>query len=96
MDRIKWLLIAALFTALSGCGDKPDEIIACGDDQVIIIDRKTSNNEDINISWRWKVSEATDLPAIYQKYLIPTDECKPVDDNKILIRIVSDIFSNFY
>ena len=85
MERIKYLLFAALFTALSGCTNKPDEIIACGDDQVIIIDRKASTNEDINISWRWKVSEVTDLPAIYQKYLIPTDECKPVDDNKILI-----------
>lgn len=85
MERIKWVSIAALFTALTSCANRPDEIIACGDDQVIIIDRKTSNDENINISWRWKVSDAADLPTIYQKYLIPTDECKPVDGNKKIL-----------
>jgi hypothetical protein len=85
MERIKWLSIATLLIALTSCANGPSEIIACGDDQVIIIERAISNNEDVNISWRWKVSDATDLPTVYQKYMILTDECKPVDGNKKIL-----------
>lgn len=85
MERIKWLVIITLLIILTSCANKPSEIFACGDDQVIVIERKTSKNEDVNISWRWKVSDATDLPLVYQKYMIPTDECKPVDGNKKIL-----------
>lgn len=72
--------------AMVSCDRKPSEIIACGDDQVIVINSKASDKENVNIIWRWKVSDATDLPEGYQKYMIPTDECKPVEgDRKILI-----------
>lgn len=72
--------------AMVSCDRKPSEIIACGDDQVIVINSKASDKENVNIIWRWKVSDATDLPEGYQKYMIPTDECKLVEgDRKILI-----------
>jgi len=78
-------LIFAL-TCFSGCNPTPDEIIVCGDDTVIIIDDTASDSTDVKINWGWKVSEASYIPADYQKLMIPTDECKPVDGNsKILI-----------
>lgn len=86
MKRIKCLTIIILMVAMVSCDRKPSEIIACGDDQVIVINSKASDKENVNIIWRWKVSDATDLPAIYQKYMISTDECKPVQGaRKILI-----------
>ena len=78
--------ISALLTFVPGCFGKHEEIVACGDDQVLIIDKSVSDSTDVTVTWRWKVSEAIDLPADYQKYMIPPDECKPVDDNsKILV-----------
>ena len=85
MKQIMWLVAVILFIAMTGCADTPDEIIACGDDQVIVIDKKTSDNNNVNITWRWKISEVTDLPAAYKKYMYPTDECKPVDGNKKIL-----------
>jgi len=53
---------------------------------VLIIDKANSDSSDVIITWQWKVSDATDLPEAYQKFMIPTDECKPVDNNsKVLI-----------
>ena len=75
-----------VLASFSGCNPAPDEIIFCGDDTVIIIDDKASDSTDVKLNWSWKVSEVSDLPADYQKLMIPTDECKPVDGNsKILI-----------
>ncbi len=86
MKLIKYMTLIILLLALTCCDRKPGEIIACGDDQVIVIDRKKSDKENVSIIWRWKVSDATDLPEVYQKYMVPTDECKPVDRaRKILI-----------
>lgn len=86
MKYIKYLTITFVLVTLAGCNTKPKEIIACGENQVIIIDSKVSDKEDVKILWNWKVADAVDLPPQYQKYLVPTDECKAVDGNdKILI-----------
>ncbi len=86
MKLIKFMTLIILLIAFTGCGRNPGEIIACGDDKVIVIDSKTSDKENVNITWRWKVSDAKDLPEVYQKYMIPTDECKPAERaSKILI-----------
>lgn len=61
------------------------EIVACGDDKVIIVDKKASEGKDVKILWSWIVKEATDIPDIYQKLMVPTDECKPVPGNRVLI-----------
>lgn len=61
------------------------EIIACGDDKVIIIDSKFSDGANISIKWTWNVSDANDLPVKYQKILVPTDDCKPVDGGKKIL-----------
>lgn len=85
MKHIKWFTIAVFLLSIISCDRKPDEIIACGDDQVIVIDRKASDRENIKVLWSWKVSDADDLPVAYQKLLIPTDECKPVDGTKKIL-----------
>ena len=74
-----------LIIVVSGCNNMPDEIVACGGDQVVIIDGRSEGNGDADILWRWKVSEATDLPLPFHKYMIPTDECKPVNGNKEIL-----------
>lgn len=76
------LLTVLLFTA---CSEAADEIIACGDDQVIIIDRNKSADTNVFITWKWKIGEIDDLPGDYLKYMRTTDECKPVDNNKKIL-----------
>jgi|WetSurMetagenome_2_1015567.scaffolds.fasta_scaffold01101_11 hypothetical protein len=85
MKRIIWLSVGFFIIAITGCTGKPKEIIACGDDQVIIVDRMNSDGNNVKISWRWKASEASALPDTFKKYMIPTDECKPVDGNKKIL-----------
>jgi hypothetical protein len=85
MKFLKWIPATVFLYATISCDKKPNEIIACGDDQVIVIDSKASVSNDVKILWSWKVSEANDLPAAYQKLLVPTDECKPVDGNKKIL-----------
>jgi len=81
------LILFLLFALLAaGCSQKSGEIVVCGDDKVLIIDKSQSDSTDVRVNWQWKVSDLTDLPAEYQNYMVPTDECKPVDYNsKILI-----------
>lgn len=82
-----YLFILILLSTLS-CTDKAvKEIIVCGDDKALIIDVEKSDGKDIHTVWSWKVSDAiSELPDVYQKYMIPLDECKSVDKgNKILL-----------
>lgn len=37
MKHIKWVTITVFLFSTISCDRKPDEIIACGDDQVIVI-----------------------------------------------------------
>ncbi|HLP71622.1 MAG TPA: DUF6528 family protein [Bacteroidales bacterium] len=85
MKNVKWLFAALMIPVLVSFNKQPEEIIACGDDQVLIIDKNTSEGKNVKLLWNWKVKEATDLPAIYQKLMVPTDECKPVSDDRVLI-----------
>lgn len=63
------------------------EIITCGDNEALIIDTEKSDSSNVCITWKWEVAEAaSQIPAVYQKLLIPLDECKFVDNNsKILL-----------
>ncbi len=83
--QVKWIIFTLMFLSAFGCADKTDEIIACGDGQVIIFGHNQTGDNAVNVVWRWNVAEANDLPPAYQKYMVPTDECKPVDGNRILI-----------
>ncbi len=91
MKNIRLIPILFLLFSIPSCTtintqkNVKGEIIACGDDKVIIIDSKTSDGENISIKWSWKVSDATDIPEKYQKILIPTDDCKPVEGGKKIL-----------
>ena len=70
----------------AGCNHQSREIIACGDDQIIILDEQTSDGRNLKTVWSWKVADAsTQLPDVYQEYLIPLDDCKSVDGGKNLL-----------
>lgn len=83
--QIEWIIFTIMFLSAFGCADKTDEIIACGDDQVIIFKHNRTSDSTVNVVWRWNVADAIDLPPEYQKYMIPTDECKSIEGNRILI-----------
>lgn len=87
MKSGKYLAVALAFLLITGSSmvRKNRELLICGDDKVLVIDRNASEKESVKVLWSWKVSDATDLPQAYQKYLVPTDECKPVGEDKILI-----------
>ncbi|ANH83215.1 hypothetical protein A8C56_21545 [Niabella ginsenosidivorans] len=59
--------------------------VVCGDDKAMIIDPSKTVNGAPGIVWQWENSEAKILPPIYQKLLRPLDDCKPVDDGKMLL-----------
>lgn len=86
MNNYGLMIFAAIIVLSAGCSSGTDEIIACGDDKVIVIDKAGSDGENVTLKWQWKVEDATDLPEKYMKILRPTDDCKPVDGtSKILV-----------
>ncbi len=86
MNRI---LIASICVFFLACGPKKElyEIIASGDDKILIIDEKTSDEVDVNVVWSWQASEvAAQLPEIYRDHLRTIADCKSVDnDTKLLV-----------
>ncbi|MDR0845222.1 MAG: DUF6528 family protein [Tannerella sp.] len=84
--RQLFILFACVF--LYSCSDRQAsyEIIAGGDDRLLIIDEASSNGEDVKVVWSWKVSDAAaQLPEAYQRYMVPIDDNKPVDGNTKLL-----------
>ena len=67
------------------CGSRPLEIVAGGNNQVIVIDYETSDTCNLNIVWSWNADEATDLPEVYKDYLMSVDECKSIDNHKKIL-----------
>jgi len=63
-------------------------LIACGGEQVYILDANKSDTKNLEIVWEWKSSDVVQsgIPAIYSTYLPALDECKVVDNNsKVLL-----------
>lgn len=80
------MLFSICFMGLLHLAAGRELLVACGDDQVLIIDSAESEGEKVNTVWSWKVSDAADLPQVYRDYMRSNDECKPVDGNsRILI-----------
>ncbi len=80
-------IIVIFWCIWSGTGNaaaQPD-LVACGQDQVLIIDSKKSDADSLVVKWSWKVKEAKDLPPAYQKWMVPLDECKPLEGGKKLL-----------
>jgi hypothetical protein len=62
-----------------------NEVILCGDDKVVIYDRKGSIDGKFTKSWEWTPEESSGLPEEFVKYFQTNDECKPVGEDRILI-----------
>ena len=84
---VKCIFLASVLACLVfGSAAGKEKLVACGDDQVLIIDSASSEGETVNTVWSWKASDAADLPAVYSQYMLSNDDCKPVDENrKILV-----------
>jgi Family of unknown function (DUF6528) len=83
---IDLLLVSALTFCVTLNAAAQERIVACGDDQVMVIDCEVSEGANVKREWEWKVSDAADLPAAYRNYMRSNDDCKPVDGNsKILV-----------
>lgn len=76
------VLIALLITITAGA---QTDLVACGGDNVVMIDSRKSTPSKAHITWSWKVEDATDLPGEYRKIMVPLDECKPVKGGKQLL-----------
>lgn len=83
--RISLFFIYCLLFCIFSDANAQEDLVACGDDKVIILDGEKAHKGDTLVKWLWKVTEATDLPLQYQKLMVPLDECKPVDKGKKLL-----------
>ena len=82
----KIILFFAVCLWLNSCDNKTKEIIACGDDTILIIDEQASDGANVKVVWSWKAAEvASQIPEKYQKYLISLDDCKFVDGGKNIL-----------
>ncbi len=86
MERIFKIVFSLFVTLLmAGTVTAQADLVACGDDRVVMIDSRKSTPAKAHITWTWQVSEAAELPEAYRKIMIPLDECKPVGGGKQLL-----------
>lgn len=80
--------LAALL--LSSCSPKTTtgpgsaDLVVCGDNKVLLLNSRQSQTAPA-VNWRWQVSGEQGLPAAYQKWMVPLDECKPVMNRSKLL-----------
>jgi len=82
------LIVLAMCCSMAAlAGDKfGREIVACGDNQALIIRPATSTEGQPDVVWRWHVSDAQgQVPDAFLKHMVPLDDCKPVDNNRKLL-----------
>ncbi len=83
--RLAVVTIILIMTGYSCKHRDSQEIIACGDDKVLIIDLDNSTGENVKVVWEWTVGDAADLSSGMKKLMVPTDDCKPVDGGKKIL-----------
>lgn len=82
--QVKYIFL--VFLPLICFGQAPNELIVCGDNQVIIFDIDQSQDTIPHITWRWNASDAMTLPHEYRtQYFQSIDECKPVAEGTQLL-----------
>ena len=89
---IFFAVIALLFSA--GCdSDKKstpsawgDYVVACGDQDLYIVDVAKSTEESLAVIWHWNVFESYgQIPDVYRDAMRVLDDCKPVDGGEHLL-----------
>jgi hypothetical protein len=86
-------IVVLVLIGFSSCSEKGvigvdsglSELIVCGDEQVIIIDRQKSTKDSIVKVWEWNAAISEGLPEKFHKFFQTTDDCKPVGENQLLI-----------
>ena len=83
---VLWLLVSC------GSGTRQERLlIVGGNDEVNIIDLKTSVDTIPDVIWTWRATEAKDLPDQYRERLFNhVDECKPIDGGLRILVTSSD------
>ncbi|MGN7784974.1 DUF6528 family protein [Niabella sp. 22666] len=81
--KIAFTLLTALLITVTVCAQA--DLVACGGDQVVMVDSWKSTPGKAHITWTWKVGDAIGLPDAYRKIMVPLDECKPVQGGKQLL-----------
>ncbi|NND06080.1 MAG: hypothetical protein HKN87_06855 [Saprospiraceae bacterium] len=80
------LIFLSIFVFVVQVCPAQETLVACGDNQVLIIKHDPFDQEDQEITWRWSVENAYELDPDFRKKMIPTDDCKPVaNDTQLLI-----------
>jgi hypothetical protein len=86
--RFLLLLLAGGWWA---CGQQEREtatapdLLACGDEQVFLIDAERSADSAVHYRWQWHVAETKGLPEAYKGLFRTVDECKPVGQGDTLL-----------
>lgn len=83
--RISLLLACSMLLGFCLKATAQWDLVACGDDKVMLIDSRKSVKGQAAIVWTWTVAEACDLPLPYRQLMVPLDECKPIDGGKKLL-----------
>lgn len=78
-----WILFLFWFAGFFSLSAQ--KIIACGEDKVYIINIEKSDADKNVIEWQWQTSEIDGISDSYKKWLIPLDECKPVDGGRKIL-----------
>lgn len=62
-------------------------LVACGDDKVLIIDPKRSDNEHAEVLWQWtqQDTEAQDMPDTLKRCFHSIDDCRTYEGNSLLL-----------
>lgn len=61
-------------------------LVVCGWDEVFVLDLADAPRR----TWSWKAADRPELPEAYKSKFRTTDDCKPVDGNRLLITASSD------
>ena len=89
-QTLRWILLTACgcFLACDAAIKQQQAyqyLIACGDEQVFIIDPDKSSGDTVTYHWQWHVAETEGLPESYRSLFKTIDECKPVGNGDTLL-----------
>lgn len=91
--QLSFAFAAVLTLFLAGCSnEKPqitawgDYVVACGDQDVYIVDASKSTEDSLAVLWHWNVFESYgQIPDEYRNGIRVLDDCKPVNDGERLL-----------
>lgn len=86
MPRLSRLLLVACLCLIAAPPASAQSLLACGWDEVFVLDVAGTPTR----TWRWKAAEAPELPEAYRSKFRTTDDCKPVDGDRVLVTASSD------